>query len=304
MTTTAAIQMETSLAEHPWISSYPDGVRWDAELPLMPVQQLLDDAVGAGRTGPALEFIGRTISYRELRRAGRPGREGLSGSSASSPGVHVGLFLPNSPHYPIAFFGVLKAGGTVVNYSPLDAERVLAHKIEDSRDRHPRHARPRRAVPADGATARQSRLKKLIVGSLADYGGAASGAARICRQPATGRVHGRRAPHRFEPARERRRYRTPRARRPAHDEIVVLQYTGGTTGLPKGAMLTHANLIAACAQYLESTARRSTGPRRRRRTRAGRAAAVPHLFAHRQHAARHPARAPNWCFTRASTSTP
>ena len=49
------------------------------------------------------------------------------------PGVHVGLYLPNTPHYVIAFFGVLKAGGTVVNYSPLDAAKVLAHKIEDSR---------------------------------------------------------------------------------------------------------------------------------------------------------------------------
>ena len=49
------------------------------------------------------------------------------------PGVHVGLFLPNTPHYVIAFFGVLKAGGTVVNYSPLDAAKVLQHKIDDSR---------------------------------------------------------------------------------------------------------------------------------------------------------------------------
>ena len=59
-------------------------------------------------------------------------RPAASRSWASKPGVHVGLYLPNTPHYPIAFFGVLKAGGTVVNYSPLDAERVLEHKVEDS----------------------------------------------------------------------------------------------------------------------------------------------------------------------------
>jgi long-chain acyl-CoA synthetase len=107
--------METSLAEHPWISSYPDGVRWDAELPLMPVQRLLDDAVKRWPHRPALEFLGRTISYRELGELAGRAAKGFQ-QLGVGPGVHVGLFLPNSPHYPIAFFGVLKAGGTVVNY--------------------------------------------------------------------------------------------------------------------------------------------------------------------------------------------
>ena len=81
--------------------------------------------------------------------------------------MHVGLFLPNTPHYVIAFFGVLKAGGTVVNYSPLDAAKVLEHKIEDSRtdilvtldlaSLYPQMARDARQDTAEEAGCRQHR---------------------------------------------------------------------------------------------------------------------------------------------------
>jgi long-chain acyl-CoA synthetase len=159
---------KTRPADRPWIKSYPDGVRWDAELPLMPVQQLLDDAVKRWPDHPAVEFMGRVISYSELGDLANRAAKGLQDIGVG-PGVHVGLYLPNTPHYVIAFFGILKAGGTVVNYSPLDAERVLAHKIEDSEtdvlvtlDLASLYPQMRRLL---GST----RLKKLIVGSLGDY---------------------------------------------------------------------------------------------------------------------------------------
>ena len=116
----------------PWTTSYPPGMRWDAELPLKPVAAFLDDAVARWPDKPAIEFMGRVISYRELGELTDRAAQGLQALGVG-PGVHVGLYLPNTPHYPIAFFGVLKAGGVVVNYSPLDAERVLSHKVEDSR---------------------------------------------------------------------------------------------------------------------------------------------------------------------------
>jgi long-chain acyl-CoA synthetase len=58
--------MESHLTDHRWIKNYPEGVHWNAELPLMPVQQLLDDAVKRWPDHPAIEFMGRTLSYREL----------------------------------------------------------------------------------------------------------------------------------------------------------------------------------------------------------------------------------------------
>ena len=115
----------------PWIKSYPEGVRWDVEIVPGAVQSILDNAVANWPDRPAIDFMGKRISYRELGRLTDRAARGLQ-QLGVKPGVHVGLFLPNTPHYVISFFGVLKAGGTVVNYSPLDAAKVLEHKIEDS----------------------------------------------------------------------------------------------------------------------------------------------------------------------------
>jgi long-chain acyl-CoA synthetase len=241
------------VADHPWIKSYPKSVRWDAELPLMPVQQLLDDAVKRWPDNPAIEFMGRTLTYREFGELADRAAKGFQDLGVG-PGVHVGLYLPNTPHYPIAFFGVLKAGGTVVNYSPLDAERVLAHKIEDSETDILVTLDLAALYPQMGRLLGASRLKKLVVGNLADY--AANSAAVRTHMQAAGQL----AP---VPVDDRHvafeqlvatdgRYE-PHALGDLTQAIVALQYTGGTTGLPKGAMLTHANLSAACAQYFETS---------------------------------------------------
>ena len=241
------------MADHPWIKSFPKGVRWDAELPLMPVQQLLDDAVRKWPENPAIEFMGRTLSYRELGELVNRAAKGFQDLGVG-PGVHVGLYLPNTPHYPIAFFGVLKAGGTVVNYSPLDAERVLAHKVEDSATDFLVTLDLAALYPQMARLLGVSRLKKLVVGNLADYA-ANPGAVRAHLQGA-----GQLAPvavddHHlsFEQLVANDGDYQAHALGDLTQAVVVLQYTGGTTGLPKGAMLTHANLSAACAQYMETS---------------------------------------------------
>ena len=246
------------MSDHPWIKNYPDGVRWDADLPLMPVQQLLDDAVERWPENPAIEFMGRTLDYRELGELVDRAAKGFQ-QIGVGPGVHVGLYLPNTPHYPIAFFGVLKAGGTVVNYSPLDAERVLAHKIEDSEtdvlvtlDLAALY--PLMARQLSGSAPKKSRLKKLIVGNLADY--AANAAAvrahmQTAEQLAPVAVDEQHLS--FEQLLANDGAYKPHVLGDLRQAIVVLQYTGGTTGQPKGAMLTHANLSAACAQYLATS---------------------------------------------------
>jgi long-chain acyl-CoA synthetase len=240
-------------ADHPWIKSYPDGVRWDAELPLMPVQQLLDDAVRRWPDHPALEFMGRVISYSEFGHLVNRAAKGLQ-QLGVGPGVHVGLYLPNTPHYPIAFFAALKAGGTVVNYSPLDAERVLAHKIEDSETDLLVTLDLAALYPQMARLLGASRLQRLIVGSMGDY----------AAQPAGVRAHlqaaGQLAPvpvdaqHvAFDSLLANDGDYVVHALGDLKQAIVALQYTGGTTGLPKGAMLTHANLSAACAQFMTTS---------------------------------------------------
>ncbi len=100
------------------------------------------------------------------------------------PGVHVGLYLPNTPHYVIAFFGVLKAGGVVVNYSPLDAERVLEHKVEDSQTDILVTLDLAALYPQMERLLGKTRLKTLVVGELAEiHAGARSRYARRCRRP-------------------------------------------------------------------------------------------------------------------------
>src|SRR5438105_14336059 len=111
------------MSEYPWIKSYPDGLRWDVELPVQPVQDILDMAAAQWPDLIAVDFMGRRTSYRELKSLADRAAAGLQ-QLGVGPGVHEGLYLPNTPHYIVAFFAVLKAGGVVVNYSPLDAEKV------------------------------------------------------------------------------------------------------------------------------------------------------------------------------------
>ena len=153
--------------DKPWIKSYPPGVRWDAEIPLTPVQQILEESASKWPNNPAIDFMGRKISYRELDDLANRAANGLQ-KLGVKPGVHVGLYLPNTPHYLVSLFGVLKAGGTVVNYSPLDAAKVLEHKIEDSRTDFLITLDVASLYTQMGALLGKTRLKKLIVGNLGE----------------------------------------------------------------------------------------------------------------------------------------
>jgi long-chain acyl-CoA synthetase len=170
------------------------------------------------------------------------------------PGARVALYLPNTPHYPIAFFGVLKAGGTVVNVSPLESQRGLEFKIADSEADILVTLDLASLYPQAEKLLTGGRLKRLIVGEFPEWAFA----------PEPVKAHMKAGGMLSEPKRDERLL----AFRDlidndggfeAHplgdltDAVAVIQYTGGTTGLPKGAMLTHANLSAACAQYLETT---------------------------------------------------
>ncbi len=241
------------MAAQPWVKSYPPGVRWDAPLTIAPVQTILEESAARWPDKPAVEFMGKRISYRELDALANRAASGLRKLGVKR-GVHVGLFLPNTPHYVSAFLGVMKAGGTVVNYSPLDAEKVLEHKVEDSETDVMITLDLAALYPQMDRLLGGTRLKTLVVGNIAEMSPAPD-MVRAGLQKA-----GQLAPVTFD---ERHMPWSALldndgayALQPLGDlaeEIAVLQYTGGTTGLPKGAMLTHANLLAACAQYVETT---------------------------------------------------
>ena len=235
---------------HPWVKSYPPGVRWDAPLELSSVQSVLERSAQRFGPLPALQFMDKRISYAELDALANRAAAGFQ-KLGVGPGVHVGLFLPNTPHYVIAFFGVMKAGGVVVNFSPLDALRTLEHKIGDSETDILVSVDLAALYPHAESLLATTRLKKLVVGEFAEF--ALAPDPIRAHMAAAGQLSEVRYDDRHVAFRDLidndGRYEV----HPLGDlteALAVIQYTGGTTGAPKGAMLTHANLSAACGQYL------------------------------------------------------
>ena len=275
----------------PWVKSFPPEVRADAPLDLAPVQSVLEKAAERFGAKPALEFMGKRISYAELDALANRAAAGFQ-KLGVGPGVHVGLFLPNTPHYIIAFFGVLKAGGAVVNYSPLDALHTLQIKIEDSETHILVTLDLAALYPQAEKLIGSTRLKTLVVGEFAEMS-PAPGPVKA-QMAAAGMLAEVKHDDRHLAFRDLidndGRYNV----HPLGDlteDLAVIQYTGGTTGTPKGAMLTHANLTAACSLYMEIMTR--SGPELAARGRGALSlhpAAIPYLFADGRDAAWLPVR--------------
>lgn len=243
----------TSLGDMPWLKSYPPGVKWDGDISPTPVQQILEDAAAKWPNNSAIDFMGRKITFAELNDLANRAAAGLQ-KLGVGPGIHVGLYLANAPHYLISLFGVLKAGGTVVNYSPLDAAKVLEHKIEDSQTDFLITLDLAALYPQMAPMLGHTRLKKLIVGNVAEMTGnpqAVNAQMQATKQLVSVANDDKHLT--FQALLDNDGIYRSYPIADLTDAIALLQYTGGTTGLPKGAMLTHGNLTSATNQCVETT---------------------------------------------------
>jgi long-chain acyl-CoA synthetase len=226
--------------ERPWEKSYPAGVRWDAPIETAPLPTMFDSFTTRWSAKTALEYRDHAISYAQLREAVDAFASGLM-ELGVGPGAAVAFYLPNTPYHPISFFAVLKCGARIVHLSPLDAERELAFKLKDSGARTlittnvGFMALMAQKLAADGL------VDRLIVGDDTAFGASSTPTTPIAESATV---------LRFDKVRESGAGKLPRQwPQVSVDDIALLQYTGGTTGKPKGAMLTHGNLSAACAIY-------------------------------------------------------
>jgi long-chain acyl-CoA synthetase len=223
---------------HPGEKFYPEGVHWDDPIPRGTLPELLSKAATQYGARPAIEFRDRPISYAELEAMVEVAASAFL-RAGYGKNTSVALFLGNSPDHPVNFFGALKAGARIVHLSPLDGERALSHKLSDSGARV--------LVTSDLAALLPMALKFLQKGLLDRL--------IVCEDDHWGAVGNPHTPIPDNPAIVTFRTFVAGAARPARwpevsaDDVALLQYTGGTTGLPKGAMLSHGNLTSAVSIY-------------------------------------------------------
>ena len=231
----------------PWAKSYPPSVDWAEPLPPRALYEILDDAIAAYPNNLFLDFLDKKYTYRQAGKLIARAAKGLQEIGVKK-GDRVGLLLPNTPHFVILYFAILKVGGTVVNFNPLYAEREIEKQIRDAGVT----VMAAIDIPSIFNTLEKARqqtsLRKVIVGSLAEVLPFFTGL--VCRFK--NRKSRAQAPRDgvhilFRDLLANDGQYTPVLIDPEED-IAVLQYTGGTTGVPKGAMLTHANLSINAVQ--------------------------------------------------------
>ncbi|MEN8699097.1 long-chain-fatty-acid--CoA ligase [Bacillus infantis] len=213
-----------------WLAHYPDSAAREVEIPDITLPKMLEDTAEKYPEHIALSFYGKKITYQELQQHVRLFAASLQASGLEKGG-RVAVMLPNCPQYVISYYGILAAGGIVTQVNPMSVEREIEYILNDSGAE--RMVALDAFYPKVNSVRSSTPLKEIIAVSLqptaVDFG-----------EDSTFESFLQRGKGNFAPA----------VLEPEHD-TAVLQYTGGTTGRSKGAMLTHRNIIANVVQSYE-----------------------------------------------------
>ena len=231
----ADIQDAPARGAHPWEHHYPPDVSW--RQPPVPgtLPTLLADAAARWGDRPVIEYRDRQIGFRKLSDLVDHLAAGFV-QAGYGPGATIALFLPNTPWHTVCFFAALKAGAKLVHLSPLDAAREIMFKLTDS------GANLVITTNLGGLAAGAAKLvdagviARLAIGEDGHWGGTGDPVTYTDRITKLDAMFAEHLPATWPEIRPQ--------------DLALLQYTGGTTGMPKGAMLTHANMMAATYSYL------------------------------------------------------
>ncbi|MBN8521570.1 MAG: long-chain fatty acid--CoA ligase [Alphaproteobacteria bacterium] len=235
----------------PWIEHYPHGLDWHDPVPQTAVFDMLSQAQKTYGDRPAFDFLGYRQSWSQIHGQALHFAKGLE-SLGVRKGTKVGICLPNCPYFVIAYYAIARLGATVVNYNPLYAEAELARMIEDSETDIMVTTDLEMLFSKTHKMLHDTRLGHIIICPFTDI---LPFPKNILFKLIKGRELANITPSKrisFYPDMLVNDGTPSDVQIIPHQDIAVFQYTGGTTGTPKGAMLTHANVTAnayQCARW-------------------------------------------------------
>ncbi len=242
---------KVSASEKPWLKFWPEGVPQSIDYPEVPLFHFLEKSAEAYPDNTAIIFFGREITYQDLNNAADRFANALHNMGIGKGDV-VALYLPNVPQFVISYYGAMKAGATLTAVSPLYRERELEFQLNNSEAKV--------IVTLDILFSRfksvwkKTSVEHAIVTGMKDYmPGFKAFLGSLLGKIPSAKVEREPNVHFFKELIEKSPAEPPEVSINPKEDLAVLQYTGGTTGTPKGAMLTHMNLVSnaiMCAAWL------------------------------------------------------
>ncbi len=242
------MEAKTQYEARPWLKFYLEGVPPDVDIPEKSAVEMFDEATDKWKNKTALIFYGRKISYRELREEADRFGTALCDLGVKK-GDKVALLLLNSPQFIIAYFGALKAGAILTAISPVYVSPEIKHQIEDSGAK----TLICQDILYDHVEKAEVELDRVILTSITEYlprlkkflGQSVLRAVYQKMSAPPPEVFEREGFYQFQDLIRKYPPNPPKIEFNIREDLVTLPYTGGTTGLPKGAMITHYNLVAS-----------------------------------------------------------